>query len=71
VKYAICNVTFVECVFMVRRRQKIAFRATRTIPKKVSVSFETRRGQKVSFRATKQVPKRLKVEFYAKRKKSP
>jgi bifunctional DNA-binding transcriptional regulator/antitoxin component of YhaV-PrlF toxin-antitoxin module len=54
---------------MVRRRRKIDFKATKTIPKKVRVSFETKKGQRVSFKATKQIPKRVKVEFYAKRKK--
>lgn len=51
------------------RREKVSFKATKKVPKKVDVSFSTRSGEKVSFRATKKVPKKVKVEFYAKRKK--
>ena len=51
------------------RRERVTFRATKKVPKRVSVSFRTTRGGRVSFRATKKVPKRLKVDFLAKRKK--
>jgi len=51
------------------RRKKVAFTATKKVPKRVPVSFTTRSGERVSFRATKKVPKKVKVEFYAKRKK--
>jgi hypothetical protein len=51
------------------RRKKVAFTATKKVPKKVRVTFSTRSGSKVTFRATKKVPKKVKVEFYAKRKK--
>ena len=51
------------------RRKKVAFTATKKVPKKVQVSFFRSSGEKVSFGATKKVPKKVKVEFYAKRKK--
>ena len=51
------------------RRKKVAFTATKKVPKKVRVSFHTQSGKKVSFKATKKVPKKVKVEFYASRKK--
>ena len=51
------------------RRKKIAFTATKKVPKKVPVSFRTKTGEKVTFKATKKVPKKVRVEFYAKPKK--
>ena len=49
------------------RRKKVAFTATKKVPKKVPVSFTTKKGERVSFKATKMVPKKVKVEFYARR----
>ncbi len=50
-------------------REKISFKATRSVPKPVEVKFYKKSGEKVSFTATKDVPKTIKVEFYAKKKK--
>ena len=50
-------------------REKILFKATKSVPKPVKVKFYTKSGEKVSFTATKNVPKTIKVEFYAKKKK--
>ncbi len=54
---------------MTDRREKISFKATKAVPKTVTVEFYNKDGQQVSFKATKGVPKTVKVEFYAKRKK--
>ena len=54
---------------MAGRREKISFKATKAVPKTVSVEFYKKSGEKVSFKATKSVPRTMKVEFYVKRKK--
>lgn len=53
---------------MAKHRQKVIFKATKMVPKPVSVEFYTKNGERKSFRATQKVPKPVRVEFYAKRK---
>jgi len=49
--------------------RRVAFWATKYVPKRTRVNFRNNRGERVSFTATKRVPQRVKVKFWTSRRK--